>query len=61
MPATALRSVDLPDPLDPMTLTNWPAGRERSTPLSATISLAVPAKKTLRIALSSRGAGALMT
>ena len=55
MPATALSSVDLPEPLEPMMLTNWPAGTPRSTPSSATTSLAVPGKKTLRMPVSSRG------
>ena len=48
VPATALSSVDLPEPFEPMMLTNWPAGTSRSTPASATTSLAVPGKKTLR-------------
>ena len=42
VPATALSSVDLPDPLEPMTVMNCPAGMSRSTPWSATTSLAVP-------------------
>ena len=42
VPATAFMSVDLPEPLEPMMLTNWPAGTCRSMPASATTSLAVP-------------------
>ncbi len=31
-PVSTLRSVDLPAPLEPITVTNWPAGMERSSP-----------------------------
>ena len=52
VPATALSRVDLPEPFEPMMLTNCPAGTSRSTPARATTSLTVPAKKTLRTACS---------
>ena len=55
VPATPLSSVDFPDPFEPMMLTNWPAGTERSIPSSATTSFGVPGKKTLRTPLISRG------
>ena len=55
VPATALRSVDLPDPFEPMMLTNWPAGTERSMPLSATTSLGVPGEEDLADAAELQG------
>ncbi len=60
-PATPFSSVDLPDPLEPMMLTNCPAGTWISMPFRATTSLAVPGKKTLRSPRTSRVAGALTT
>ena len=35
VPATALSSVDLPEPLEPMMVTNCPAGTSRSMPVRA--------------------------
>ena len=44
LPAMALSSVDLPDPLTPSTTTNAFASMVRSTPWSATCSFGVPGK-----------------
>ncbi len=33
VPATALSSVDFPDPFEPMMLTNWPAGTDEVDPV----------------------------
>src|SRR5262245_30625211 len=52
-PAAALRNVDFPEPLVPMTMTNEPASIARSTPSSARTSLAVQAEKVLRIPMAS--------
>ncbi len=46
-PATALSRVDLPAPLPPMTVTNWPSSMWRSTPRRAVFSLTVPGLKVL--------------
>src|SRR5947209_8255199 len=45
VPATALRSVDFPDPFVPMTVTKDPSSIVSETPLSARTSFGVPAKK----------------
>src|SRR5215467_15801096 len=55
-PATALRSVDFPDPLVPMMMTNERSWTFSRTPRSARSSFAVPALKVLLIpATSSMG------
>src|SRR5215470_8254366 len=55
-PATALRSVDFPEPLVPMMMTNEPSCTFSSTPRRARSSFAVPAWKVLLIpATSSMG------
>ncbi len=41
-PATAFRSVDLPDPFVPITTTHEPSSIQRSTPCSALTSFKVP-------------------
>src|SRR5690554_1044111 len=41
-PDTALSSVDLPAPLEPMTVTNWPAGISSDKPRNARVSIGVP-------------------
>ena len=46
-PATAFSSVDLPDPLVPMTTTNEPSSIESVTPRSARTSFGVPALNVL--------------
>ena len=46
-PATALRRVDLPAPLPPMTVTKSPSARVRETPFRARFSLMVPGLKVL--------------
>src|SRR5207249_1112081 len=48
LPATALRSVDFPEPFVPMTIRNEPASRIRSTPWSARTSFGVSGLKVLR-------------
>ena len=53
VPATALRSVDLPAPLPPITVTKSPSFKVRDTPFKATFSLTVPSLKTLVIFLIS--------
>ena len=52
-PATALSSVDFPDPFVPMTMTNEPSSTVRSTPRSARTSFGVPALKVLKTLRSS--------
>jgi len=42
-PDTAFRKVDLPAPLEPMTVTNWPCGISSDRPRSARVSMGVPA------------------
>src|SRR3546814_14043265 len=42
-PETAFRKVDLPDPFEPMTVTNWPAGISSDRPRKARVSMGVPA------------------
>jgi hypothetical protein len=49
VPAMALRSVDLPDPFVPTTMTNDPSSTERSMPWSARSSFAVAALNVLKI------------
>ena len=44
-PLTAFRKVDLPAPLEPMTVTNWPVGMVRSSPRSTRFSIGVPGLK----------------
>src|SRR5450830_1898086 len=41
-PEMALRKVDLPAPLEPITATNWPVGISRSSPRKAGFSIGVP-------------------
>src|SRR5262249_30151247 len=48
LPATALRSVDFPEPFVPMTIRNEPSSRARSTPWSARTSFGVSPLKVLR-------------
>src|SRR5690348_10132698 len=48
VPATAFKSVDLPEPFVPMMITNDPASNVRLTPCSERTSLGVPALKVLR-------------
>ena len=43
VPARTLSSVDLPAPLLPMTVTNWPCGMARSIPRRARVSRTEPA------------------
>ena len=50
-PASALSSVDLPEPLVPMTTTNVPSSSARFTPCSARTSLGVSGLNVLRIVL----------
>ena len=44
-PEIALRKVDLPAPLEPMTVTNWPVGMSSDIPRRARISIGVPGLK----------------
>ena len=53
VPASALSSVDLPAPLLPITVTNWPCGIARSTPRSARVSSTVPGWKVTSTPWSS--------
>src|SRR5579871_5084287 len=53
VPAMALSSVDLPEPLVPTTITNDPCSMARSTPCSERTSLIVPAWNVLRTPRSS--------
>ena len=66
LPVIALSRVDLPAPLLPITVTNWPAGRSRSTPHSARVSSTVPGANTTcrsrrRITRPSAGPGELLS
>jgi len=45
-PASTFRKVDLPAPLDPITVTNCPAGIDSDTPRRAWFSRTVPGLKT---------------
>src|ERR1044071_5658208 len=45
LPATALSSVDFPEPFVPITMTNDPSSIASDTPRSARTSLGVPSKK----------------
>ena len=47
-PEMALRKVDLPAPLEPMTVTNWPAGISSDMPRSARVSMGVPGLKVMK-------------
>src|SRR5919108_5513154 len=53
LPATALSKVDLPDPFVPITITQDPSSRVRSTPQSAFTSFDVPGFNVLQTFLSS--------
>src|SRR5690606_32037602 len=46
-PDIAFRNVDLPAPLEPMTVTNWPVGISSDRPRSARVSIGVPALKVI--------------
>ncbi|MNW08227.1 hypothetical protein D3C71_2049740 [compost metagenome] len=46
-PEMALRKVDLPAPLEPMTVTNWPAGISSVMPRRARVSMGVPGLKVI--------------
>src|SRR5450830_1331742 len=46
-PEIALRKVDLPAPLEPITATNWPVGISRSRPRNAGFSIGVPGLKVI--------------
>jgi len=47
-PETALRKVDLPAPLEPMTVTNCPVGISSDMPRRAWVSIGVPGLKVRR-------------
>src|SRR5205085_7300742 len=53
LPATALRSVDFPEPLVPITMRNEPSSIDRLTPRSARTSFGVSAWNVLRMAPTS--------
>ncbi|MNK78481.1 hypothetical protein D3C87_981150 [compost metagenome] len=46
-PLIALRKVDLPAPLEPITVTNWPVGMSRLRPRSTRFSIGVPGLKVI--------------
>src|SRR5574344_1248582 len=56
-PETALRKVDLPAPLVPITVTNWPVGISSDNPCRARVSMGVPGLKVIlrSLALSMSG------
>src|SRR5260370_25044434 len=53
VPATALRKVDLPEPLVPMMITHEPGSRVRLTPRSERTSLGLPELKVLAMERTS--------